>query len=309
MTAPPLTDALARAEQRLFCAPMLEAFIARREAGCLTAADAGAADDLAHELIAHQSTDGSWGGHLGLTAEALLLLTDLRPFEADVSAAVERGVAWIGGRRSLPGAWSDACTPDRHANGLCRHFAGGFFSPGARAFSFAGTTLASGARLEGDDDARLALSALALRAVLDQRSPTRDDVLHIDALRRIADLLLREQTRIGIPAAVTVLATLARVPRSAGHLTTVHGAFSRLAGSQRADGSWPGAEMFHVADALLQAVRSGYGSPVFDSALARTAQLLILTQQADGSWGSDAGPYRLLTGWRTLRYVAATGTS
>jgi hypothetical protein len=31
---------------------------------------------------------------------------------------------------------------------------------------------------------------------------------------------------------------------------------------------------------------------------------LVLTQQPDGSWGSDAGPYRLLTGWRTLRYVA-----
>lgn len=308
MTAPGLAEALARVERLLFSSPVLEAFIARREAGQPGADDEGTADALAEELVAHQSPNGSWGASLALTAEALVLIGDLRPSDQLIDECVGRAVAWIRTRQRAPGAWAQDCSPDRHAAGFCPHFTTGFFSPGPRTVSFAGTPLSTGARFPTDDDARLALSALALRVVLQHQPALTDDLLHIDALRRLAILLFKEQTAVSIPAAITVLATLAVLPRAPGHVAAVHGALSRLAGLQRGDGSWPGAEMFHVADALLVAARSGYGSPVFDAAFARTANLLALTQQRDGSWGNDAGPYRLLIGWRTLRHVAGPST-
>lgn len=299
-----IADALVRVERRLFTAPVLEAFIARREAGQPGATDAGTAEALVAELLTHQSADGSWGGSLGLTAEALLLLGDLRPFDSDVGVSVARALAWVRTRQRAPGAWAQECSPDRHAAGLCPHFTTGFFSPGPASHSLAGYALSTGARFTTDDDARLALSALALRVILQYQKPLTDDLLHIEALRRLADFLFRDRTSIATPAAVTVLATLVVLPRSASHLATVHGALSRLAASQRGDGSFPGGEMFHVADTLLLATRSGYGSPLFDAALERTAMVLAMTQQHDGSWGNDAGPYRLLIGWRTLRHVA-----
>lgn len=306
MTSPTVADALKRAERLLFATPVLESLIARQEAGEWNAGDQESADAVAEELASHQSTDGSWGGCLAVTAEALLLLADLQASAAKQRAAIERAIAWVRSRQRMAGAFAGDCTPDHHAAGFCPHFATGFFSPAPPATSMAGTGLANGARFATDEDARLALSALALRAVLSHAAPRMDDLLQIQALRRIADLLFRDGTGVSTVAAVTVLATLTRAPRNATLLSIVHGALSRLTRLQRADGSWSGAEMFHVADTLLLAVRSGYGSPAFDSALGRTAHILVLTQQPDGSWGSDAGPFRLLTGWRTLRHVATT---
>lgn len=309
MTVPGLADALARVERLLFASPVLEAFIARREAGQADAGDEGTADALAAELLFHQSPNGSWGDSLALTAEALILIEDLSPLESGVHESVERALAWIRTRQRASGAWAQECSADRHEAGFCPHFTTGFFSPGPRNVSFAGTLLSTGARFPTDDDARLALSALALRVVLRHQAPSTDDLLHVEAMRRLAALLFRDHTAISTPAAVTVLATLARLPRTPSHVAAVHGGLSRLAGSQRGDGSWPGAEMFHIADALLVAERSGYGSPVFDAAFRRAASLLVSTQQRDGSWGNDAGPYRLLIGWRTLRHVADSSTN
>jgi hypothetical protein len=309
MNSSPLLNALTRVERLLFAAPVLEAFIARREAGETAVDDVDTADALASELLAHQSSDGSWGASLALTSEALHLLADLRPFQHDVREATRRAVVWLRTRQRGRGSFVDTCTPDRHQFGICRHFAGGFFSPGPRDVSFAGATLSTGARFSSDDDARLGLSAFALRAVLGVGDPSIDDVLHIEALLRLAEVLFREQVQIGTPAAVSVLCALASAPRSAAGMTILHGAFSRLAELQRADGSWPGAEGFHVADAFLVAARAGYGSPLFDRAITRTAESLLLSQQADGSWGHDAGPQRMLIAWRTLRFAAGIRSS
>ena len=40
-----------------------------------------------------------------------------------------------------------------------------------------------------------------------------------------------------------------------------------------------------------------------DAALARSAQLLVLTQKGDGTWGAKAGARQPLTAWRVLRHV------
>lgn len=303
MTRTQLADGLARIERRLFATPVIESFVARREAGFDRKDDSATGRLLARELVASQAENGSWGDSLALTAETALLLTALRPFDQGVEAALTRVVDWLRSRQRQPGSFVDRCTPELHQTALCHHFAGGFFSPGPRSTSLAGATLSNGARFSTDDDARLGLSALALRVVLGLQPPTRDDLLQIDALRHLSNFLFRDTTRVATTAAVMVVAALTQAPPSADHLAAVHDALARLVGQQRADGSWLDADPFHVVEVLLLAVRSGYGSPLFEAAIARTAEMLVLTQRPDGSWGSDAEPYRFLTGWRTLRHV------
>lgn len=307
MTSPPPADALTRLERLLFAAPVVEGFIARREAGLIESGDAETATALVVELMSHQGSNGSWGDSLAATAEALLLMADLEPFETNSDDSISRALTWLRGRQRAPGSFADLCTDEAHAIAVCPHFTTGFYSPGPRTRSFAFTTLSNGTVFPSDDDARLAMSALALRAILIYRQPAIDDLLHLDALLRLTTAIFRGETVVSMPATVAILMTMTQAPRSLGHLTTLHGALSRLAGLQRADGTWPGTDMFHVAEALLLAQRAGYGSPLFDAALQRTARMLALTQQADGSWGNDAGGYRLLTGWRLLRYVTAKG--
>src|SRR5512138_3097106 len=105
MKSLPLIDALSRLEHRLFAMPVLEAFIARREAGEIDADDADTADALVGELLHHQSADGSWGGRLGHTAEALLLMAELRPFTKDVGEQVEQALRWLRTRQRAAGSF------------------------------------------------------------------------------------------------------------------------------------------------------------------------------------------------------------
>ena len=299
-----ILPALSRAERHLFDLPVLEAFIARRESGEERLDDVGTIDDVASELLSHQSDDGSWGGSIALTAEAMLLLADLRVPEQFVGA-IERAEQWLRGRRRLAGRYTEGCSPERHELGICEHFAGGFFSPGPVYRDLSGTRLSSGLVLPADADARLGLSALALHALRRWSRSSHDDVIHLDALRRIGNAAFRTPpVNLSLPALILVLTALTSAPRTAEFIMVLHGALTRLAGLQRADGSWPGAEPFHIADIYLLAAQSGYGSPVFDAAIVRTAEMLVLTQKSDGSWGPEAGPYRLLSSWRTLRYAS-----
>jgi hypothetical protein len=231
-------------------------------------------------------------------------------------------------RRRSPGRFTDGCDVARHHAALCEHFAGGFFAPGPATRDFSGAKLANGLVFGSDSDARLGLSALALHAVRRWSRCTMDDVAHLDALVRLANGAFRAggmgsgigsgsgtgnanttgngggDTRVaGVPALLMVLSALTSAPRRPEFIMVLHGALTRLAGTQRADGSWPDADPFHVADVFLLAVHRGYGSPVFDAALVRTAEMLALMQQPDGSWG-PIEPQRLLSGWRTLRHAA-----
>ncbi|HEY0303400.1 MAG TPA: hypothetical protein VGC44_00435 [Longimicrobiales bacterium] len=298
-----VTAALAKTESLFFQLHVLEAFIARRESIGELAEDDEIIGDVAQELLAHQSVDGSWGGSLAVTAEALLLLSDLH-VPARFVASVARATQWLRRRRKADGRFTEGCSPERHEQGICEHFAGGFFSPGPPSRDFGGTRLANGLTFQTDADARLGLSCLALHAVRRWSKPTPDDLIHLDALARIANLALKNGSpAVATSPLITVLSALTSAPRRGGFIHSLHGALTRLARIQRADGSWPAADPFHVADIFLLAVHSGYGSPVFDAALTRTAQLFVLTQHPDGSWGPDGGPARLLTGWRTLRYA------
>ena len=299
-----ILNALERAEELLFELPVVEAFIARRESGDERISDRETIEAAAGELLSHQSSDGSWGGSVAHTAEALLLLAELR-IPGTMLSTVERGQHWLRGRRGQDGTFVQGCSPERHELGLCEHFAGGFFSPAPYSRDLSGTRLTNGLVFHSDAEARLGMSSLALHAMRRWTRTSIDDSLHLDALRRIVLASARGNSfEISLPTMTLVLTALALGPRTPDSMTMFHRTLTKIAGTQRADGSWPGADLFHVADLFLYSTQAGYGSPVFDAALTRTAELLMHSQATDGSWGLDAGPYRLLTGWRTLRYAA-----
>jgi hypothetical protein len=299
-----MATALDRAQEHLFQLQVLESFIARREIEGGTAEDDEIIGAVGDELLSHQSPDGSWGGSLAVTAEALLLLDDLH-VPSRFATPVARAEQWLRKRRRATGRYTEGCDPDRHKAALCEHFAGGFFSPGPPSKDFSNTRLASGLVFPTDPDARLGLSSLALHAVRRWSRCTTDDLSHLEVLARIANSALRTQgSAWRMPTLIMVLSALTSAPRRPEFIIVLHGALTRLAGMQRADGSWPDADAFLVAEVFLLAVQRGYGSPVFDAAIARTAEMLALVQQEDGGWGAAVEPPRLLSGWRTLRYAA-----
>ncbi len=275
ITQAPLAGALKRVDSLLLAMPVVEGVLARREAGRSTADDAGNLAALADELLEHQDADGSWKGDVGRTSEALLLLGELLA-ETPTHERAQRGVDWL--------RLQD--------------------QPGIVGTDLAGHTLANGIRFLNDSDARAGLSALAVRASLRWSTDADHGARQIDALIRLAEQAFRagRPSAVGAATLMQVLAALAAAPRSAEVTGALRGALSRLASTQRADGSWSGLEAFHVLDLLLMAIGRGYASPLFDSAIMRAAENLALTQRPNGSWGSPVDPYRLLIGWRALRH-------
>ena len=302
VTPSALTTAFERADQFLLDSPVLEALVARRESERWSAEDDETVAELAQELVDLQSEDGSWGGHLAHTAETLTLLGDLLASQHEHPAA-SRAVDWLKSRQNKPGAFTTRCEPDLHAAELCSHVMSGFFSPAADHVLLEGTALGRGVLFRTDRDARVGTSALALRGWLRWAEPDESARAHIAGLIRIANGSFRpgRPQLLGSAAVVESLITLCSTQRTAEITAAFHGALSRLSGTQRADGSFSDISTFAVLDVLLRSLKAGYSSPVFDSAIARAVEMLVVTQQANGSWGKDVTPYFTLIGWRALR--------
>jgi hypothetical protein len=295
--------ALERVDAYLLAAHVLEALIARRDAGRPHAADAAYAEALVAELGRHQADDGSWGHSLLRTAEALLLIRDLMPEPSGpgrVMAAA--GLEWIRGRQNLPGVFGEGCSPGRHTLGLCHHFLSGFYSPAPRTTNLAGTTLANRAKFPSDNVARLGISCVALQAVSRWRAGDGKSAMHESALRSIVAGASTESasviTMAGYAAAVVALAETPPGPENDDAVVT---GLDRLGSAQRADGSWPNADSFQVLDVIVRSRQLRYGAGSADAALVRAAGMLTLLQRPDGGWGREMGPERTLIGWRTLR--------
>jgi hypothetical protein len=310
MTAEGGSDAVLRALRRveavLFSSPVLEAVLARRESGRSRPADEGHALALARALCEFHGEDGSWGGDLVRTAEALLLLHALRS-EPDhgVAGAVEAGVAWIRSLQGRSGAFAVGCTPERHALRFCEHFITGFFSPAPPDVDLSSLTVASGVRFGGDVAARLGASCLALRALLRWQAAGYDIEAHVDGVRVIVTgVALNAPSLISVAAYVSAVGALAEAPHTPREDAAVAAGLERLAGLQRADGSWRGVDPFHVLETMLLAAERGHHSDAADAAIGRAAGMLAVLQREDGSWGRETSPDRTLTGWRTLRHVA-----
>lgn len=302
-----LARAVQRADSAVLEAPVLEAVLARREAGEPRLADEGHAFALVEELCTFRRDDGSWGGDLVRTAEALLLAHALTPRPAvEVRGAVDAGASWIRSRQGVPGAFAEGCTPERHALRFCEHFITGFFSPAAPSADLSSLTLASGIRFGGDAAARLGASCLALRALLRWGFEGADIDSHVDGVRGIVTgVALNAPSFISVAGYIAAVGALAEAPPDPRNKAAVGAGLERIAGLQRADGSWRGVDAFHVLDALLAAAARGHRTASADGAIARAARMLALLQREDGAWGRETGPERTLTGWRALHYAAA----
>jgi hypothetical protein len=301
----PLTRALDRLEDALLDAPLLEAVIARREARVAGDEDRAHTRALAHELCSFQDEDGSWGGDLARTAEALLLVNALAlDGDAEVGPTVSAAAAWIRGRMAKPGAFGEGCDPARHEAGLCNHALAGFFSPGPPNADFSGLTLAVPARFGADAEARLGVSSIALDALLRCGVAGGFTDAHLASLRKLVsgEALVPAKSPM-VAGLVAALGALIESPPNDRTRSAVERGLARLLGMQRADGSWPGADLFHVLDMLERASAKGFGGKPVDAAIQRAVEMLVLLQRGDGSWGRETGPERMLVGWRALRHA------
>ncbi len=308
MRREPLTQALSRLEEALLDAPILEAVIARAEAGVARERDAGHARALAEELCSFQLSNGSWGNSLARTSEALLLLHSLTPKPvSEVRSRLSGAIEWMRSREGKAGAFGEGCDKARHDAGLCNHALAGFFSPSLPTTDLSGLTLRIPARFVTDAEARLGVSCVALQSLLRWGYAGPPTQAHVSSLRKLvsSDALLVPK-RAMIAGFVGALAALIEGhPRDASRSAAVNG-IGRLLGVQRADGSWPGADTFQVLDLLLRASANGYANEAVDAAIIRAVEMLALVQRNDGSWGRETGPERMLVGWRALRHVVGS---
>lgn len=247
--------------------------------------------------------NGSWDDDLLATVRALLTLRELREAASlkELDPAIGRALDWVRGRQGRPGAWTDGCTPDRHQRGFCHHFAAGFYSPGIHLPTE--PVLPGGGRPTGEAELRFTVSAAALRCTLLWRGPGTDARLHLEALRRVVDAWDAPPAGLTTTALLAAVRALVASPEAADG-TAAALALTRVAGRQRADGSWTDTDPIFAMAAFHDAATAGVGIEPVTSALEYGARLLTATQRTDGSWGPEDGPRRALIAWRTLRSTA-----
>ena len=103
-------------------------------------------------------------------------------------AGTVRVMGWVLGLQSKPGAFSEGCSPPRHAHRACEHFISGFFSPAPPMQRFAPVMFPNGKVFRAEPAARFAVSCLALRAALRGRMEQRPEVAqHLASLVQLQE--------------------------------------------------------------------------------------------------------------------------
>jgi hypothetical protein len=172
------------------------------------------------------SEDGSFDGDLVRTAESLLLLGSLQATPAR-DERCDNAVAWMLQQRDVPRRFAGTCDPAAHQLGVCSHFLTGFFSPGPREVPLDGLRFSNGLQFNTDEDARLAASARAASAALEQR----DRRTHRTDQRaqKLAAMIFRRCIEIRWAVPSSRCSPLIDLPPEGDHTTVVQGALGRLA--------------------------------------------------------------------------------
>jgi hypothetical protein len=274
------------------------AILARAEVGLPAADDPVLAARLAQELTADLRADGSVGGAALPTIWRVHELLDLGRDLRD--PGLSRAVSWVLQRQNAPGAYGEGCDKPRHAQRICEHFLGGFFSPAPAAERVAPITLPIGKVFRAEPAARLAISCLALRAVL--RAGFQDlppVIAHLDSLRSLADAWTDWSGPFAPDVIITGLHAL--VLGGEAYRPVVERLVQLIAAQQHTDGHWENADLFLALDALMAA-----GMPAGRAAVRRAVPALEERQRPDGSFGATAQQERALVGLRALHWAGAT---
>jgi hypothetical protein len=148
--------------------------------------DEALARRVVDDLRAETRMDGSIGGDVVTTIWRAHELLDLG--SAGDHAGTVRVLGWVLGLQNKPGAFSEGCSPPRHAHRACEHFISGFFSPAPAEQRFAPVMLPNGKVFQAEPAARFAVSCLALRAALRARLERRPQVQqHLLSLVQLAE--------------------------------------------------------------------------------------------------------------------------
>lgn len=251
----------------------LEGVVGRRLLGTTAPRDPELADHLIRERRRRSRLDGSIGGSLPQTAQALWELLELG---ADRDhAAIVRLAGFLLEQQGRPGHWSD----DGDAGA-------GFFSPGPWTSPIAPLHLPSGTVFHGEQDARFVASCLALRAVLRAGHENRRPVAaHLESLLKLRVL----EPHLGF----VVLAALGMAPPA--YWARIEPLVAEAARHQRQDGSWPDVTVFHAVDLLVSVP-----TPAARQLVARAATCIAAQQTSTGAFDPDESEAIALIGLRAL---------
>lgn len=269
-----------------------QAILARQSLEQPAPADEMLSRQLTDDMRAETRMDGSLGGEVVATIWRGHELLDLG--SAGDHAGTVRVMGWVLALQNKPGAFSEGCSPARHAYRACEHFISGFFSPAPAEQRFAPLMLPNGKVFRAEPAARFAVSCLALRAALrcrlEQRPPVQQHLLSL--------VQLQEQWEDwnGYFAADAIVSGIhALAFASPPHRELIPRLSGMIAAHQSADGTWEHADLFHTLEALL-ALRN----PQAHAAVRRAVPALLARQRIDGSFGSTAQQERALIALRAL---------
>jgi hypothetical protein len=312
MSRDTLKGAATRAERLLLSMPVLESLLARRDLGHEPDATAELMAEVAHELCASRESDGSFQRSVSRTAEHLLLLREL-DHDGRLTELVRPTVEWLRGRLQTaadapsPRVPGRLCTPLLHEYRLCSHHAQALLLIVPADVDLGNTRLLNGAAFTSDLDARVALAALSLAALISWDTSATAWRKQVLTLRRVIAL---EEGRHGTIMSTNGLSCVALALLASAQAADAfefpearawfEAALQILVGRQRGDGTWPSADLFFVLSVIVQAAGVAALADVARAALRRPAQQLALLQQPNGGWSRSRGPWPLLIGWRVL---------
>lgn len=254
--------------------------------------DEALAGRLVDEMRAETRMDGSISGAVVATIWRAHELLDLG-CSGDQAGTV-RVMGWVLALQGKPGAFSEGCSPPRHAHRACEHFISGFFSPAPSVQRFAPVMFPNGKVFRAEPAARFAISCLALRAALRARLEQRPGVeQHLTSL-----VQLQEQWDDwnGYFAPDAIVAGIHALAFAAGpHRKVLPRLAEAVAANQAPDGTWAKADLFHTLEALR-----ALGIKEAHAAVRRAVPALMARQRIDGSFGSTAQQERALIALRAL---------